>query len=810
MDNQKKRWPNLTMYGANLGFVKRDEDELKLTFHLSSRSTFLSYLKSRPLGKSPQDIINGMAAMGFELPNLKPDEAPTRMSDLPRNILSSRPDNKFTLSELKNIFPYLNVTQNIIPLSFEDIYIGTYNEVFGVSSDEQDVNPQPSPAPESDDIKHSPFARKAQVLMNEYTQTLDRLNGRKIVGFIKRLRNTARRTPAGDKLAVMILDNIATRLDLPLDKPLEFYTEEPSALVDEPGRSRSTSRKSKSVKDKIEDTGEKIGGAKKDFFSENSFKTGDINNMSNEELDQFVRKNKIWPLFKYKEMQNEGYEPALAMFLKKIRDYIPVSPEKCGIHITEIKLNKDWSYEFSNCSWNRLNEAGVRMNMAIYTMFVQQIYKQFAHVKTKEELLQAGKDFKANFLCYPLIGEEGSEEDKRLYIDAQENGFNAKGYPQLLSRLLLSKFFNRTYRFLSAFKYYFEQYEKYAESVGWNKLIKPKRQRRIIENMKEIPQRPHLEHVTRTGEDTRNGENVSPDQFIETFDFRGVEFGNWLPQDERQDVLNMAHDALSDLAELFGVEKKAIGLDIDGGGHTIAAAFGSRGRAKAMAHYEPVRKAFNLTRMNGAGSLAHEYGHAFDNILFGKLCGNLNSPKIYMLTDALRNYGVKRVINDTLSKTTGERFGEISQNSSKILVEFLSRFDDLSESLMLTYSNSTNRDNPYHKTDFFYAACVLDQKKSTPYWSSHKELFARAFETWCFDKLEKSDRKSEYLVSGVEGARFNDNNRYTGNPYPQGKERIEINSKFDKVIELYPKVCEVLRECKNETNPQPELNGPTL
>lgn len=47
----------------------------------------------------------------------------------------------------------------------------------------------------------------------------------------------------------------------------------------------------------------------------------------------------------------------------------------------------------------------------------------------------------------------------------------------------------------------------------------------------------------------------------------------------------------------------------------LAIAFGSRGRGKALAHYEPGRVVINLTKMKGAGSLAHEWGHAFDDYL---------------------------------------------------------------------------------------------------------------------------------------------------------------------------------------------------
>lgn len=56
---------------------------------------------------------------------------------------------------------------------------------------------------------------------------------------------------------------------------------------------------------------------------------------------------------------------------------------------------------------------------------------------------------------------------------------------------------------------------------------------------------------------------------------------------------------------------------------SLAIAFGARGSGRALAHFEPSRNVINLTKMKGAGSLAHEWGHAFDfNV--GQLCGCLS------------------------------------------------------------------------------------------------------------------------------------------------------------------------------------------
>ena len=47
----------------------------------------------------------------------------------------------------------------------------------------------------------------------------------------------------------------------------------------------------------------------------------------------------------------------------------------------------------------------------------------------------------------------------------------------------------------------------------------------------------------------------------------------------------------------------------------LAVAFGSRGKANALAHFESGRYVFNLSRLKGAGSLAHEWFHALDNFV---------------------------------------------------------------------------------------------------------------------------------------------------------------------------------------------------
>ncbi len=125
---------------------------------------------------------------------------------------------------------------------------------------------------------------------------------------------------------------------------------------------------------------------------------------------------------------------------------------------------------------------------------------------------------------------------------------------------------------------------------------------------------PHPETVQRVGAERRNGKNVSAEDFRQTFSLRSVEFGKWNNQDERQEVMNHAYDGLLDLADVLKIPPKAIGLNGE-----LSLAFGARGRglSGAAAHYERDYGVINLTKMQGAGHLAHEWFHAADHY-FGR------------------------------------------------------------------------------------------------------------------------------------------------------------------------------------------------
>ena len=86
-------------------------------------------------------------------------------------------------------------------------------------------------------------------------------------------------------------------------------------------------------------------------------------------------------------------------------------------------------------------------------------------------------------------------------------------------------------------------------------------------------------------------------QLKESFGFRGIEYGNWVKGEAAKEHTHFAGMALEDLSRALGIPKKEISLN-----GRLALSFGGRGtggKRAAVAHYEPLKKAINLTKEAG-------------------------------------------------------------------------------------------------------------------------------------------------------------------------------------------------------------------
>ena len=245
---------------------------------------------------------------------------------------------------------------------------------------------------------------------------------------------------------------------------------------------------------------------------------------------------------------------------------------------------------------------------------------------------------------------------------------------------------------------------------------------------------PQLEEINRTAPDVRYGRNINAEIWQDEFQFRGVEFGNWLTQKERQASMNYCYEALMDLAMALDMDEKDIAFS-----GQLALAFGARGVSSHSAHYEYLRKVINLTKMHGAGCTAHEWCHALDHQL-----------AIF--------YGIE----DSFFASASKEWNKLPEVLRKLF------------QAMKTDSNNG-------KTDFYRGSMMFDtsfKKDAYGYWSSNTEMFARAFACYVKDTL---GYESDYLIAHADAFIFEFEDQRAC-AIPQGEERDILNELFDMLI----------------------------
>ena len=201
---------------------------------------------------------------------------------------------------------------------------------------------------------------------------------------------------------------------------------------------------------------------------------------------------------------------------------------------------------------------------------------------------------------------------------------------------------------------------------------------------------------SRIGEDYRGGKDVTAEDFMNEFGFRGVQFGNWTNQADRQMAVNQAYDAFLDLAKLIGVTPKALSLNGE-----LGIAFGSRGSGKFAAHYEPGEIVINLTKTRGAGSLAHEWWHALDNYFARRADvpgGMVTDSKNLAMREELReayNALLRKVENSDYMKRSvsqGDYWGRMHEVTARLLAEWVDQSLKKNDEVNTFLSRGVNED----------------------------------------------------------------------------------------------------------------------
>ncbi len=308
--------------------------------------------------------------------------------------------------------------------------------------------------------------------------------------------------------------------------------------------------------------------------------------------------------------------------------------------------------------------------------------------------------------------------------------------------------------------------------------------------------------------------DINVESIREYFGYSDVVFGNYVKDAESKEHVRHFLGAMVDLAEILNVDLKQINKF-----GNLAIFFGALGCgsfSSAMACYYPSRKAINLTKKTGDGSLAHEWSHYLDNI-----CGESNEKR----TDSRYASSGAAYLDNTNIKNAFQRLNAaIKAGPDFELGVVFSRFRKEKYPKYRVYGSTIEecvaaiqRMYPKYKqyqtvrndkkaieyyryiatkfnvdeivvpmvssTTKYYHVSSKYEKSGKLYWTSPVELFARAFESYMEYKLEQQERHSNYLVSIVNNlgmaAVLIPKEEW---PYPQGAELERIVVAFDNLI----------------------------
>ena len=443
---------------------------------------------------------------------------------------------------------------------------------------------------------------------------------------------------------------------------------------------KKTAKTSKTTK--TEDFGEKIGGARKDTWQKRGLLTSDLTAMNRRELQQHVKKENVWKRPDFVKAIAEGGDRATLYIQNELYKSINATP-----YIRRSVATDTTSTAFQEA-------------MEKYVTEIREVQKLAEGVKSKEDLSKITKWL----IEKGYLNDTGSAYSRYSWTEAYYNSpalygskiFETtrkleKGFDSLAETALMEGFGvdkadklpnGYTIKRINSFwdnagtKYvivkggkhgsyaspYFTSYEE-AFAYGKEKFGTAETATAGTDGKKQRYVPPQLKDVHRDGADYRKGKNAVGDDFLRDFGIKGGEFGNWLSETDRTTSLNYGYDAFCDLADALGIELTDISLN-----GTLSIGFGSRGKglSGAAAHYEPARKVINLTKRNGAGSLAHEFWHAVEDYASGDTHQHDMASDFSKMPERTRQAG-RALLNAINYKDKVVEIDELNENRAKAL-----------------------------------------------------------------------------------------------------------------------------------------------
>ena len=568
--------------------------------------------------------------------------------------------------------------------------------------------------------------------------------------------------------------------------------------------SQAEDAKTEEVKSaKIEDIGEKIGGAKKDKLRETIDRMKADMEQSDETLIDKIAKLPISKIFNFdfQKLREGGMPNEAISFMEIVKKSIPAKPRTShkvrrwvnntlALYKLCLEVGTNWdrvntiltSRDFAGTELKALFDAymsvgGFDSGLNIGNAKLKQLDKTAGYYKDGKFVSSEGKWYVRDAGKHGGIYDTKEEAVEALKAFAGDNaGTTESGKKKEVKFAVYQRREDKSI-FIAikgksdiVIQDGFKSAKEAFDYIEANNAELQSRYRNLLDKTNADFE----ENRERKGRDFRNGKDITAEEFRTTFGFRGVEFGNWMTQEDRRKAINECYDALMDLAAVCKVSPKALSLN-----GTLGMAFGSRGGGKFSAHYEPGKVVINLTKTRGAGTLAHEWFHAIDNYFakmgeteFGYATGGEG-----MLPKGIQKYGKRYYDRNSGRVITEEEYNELAKEHT-VRKEMVDAWEHLMESL---------KNSDYYKRSNAYA-----RLHNSKYWNDPTELGARAFSVWVENELSKQDTSNDYLANNpryVKSEVTDAQDKYM--PYP-------FDTDADWMDEAFGNLFEVMQERETE------------
>lgn len=560
-----------------------------------------------------------------------------------------------------------------------------------------------------------------------------------------------------------------------------------------------------------------------------------------------IVKEKVWTPYDVQKLKDDGNTSGAAFYKVKLREYVQKRPANNKIsrllYVKGIEFLRNWLEDKKNLD----DIVAYNTDYKRVPLFKKQLEELLENELTNEVVRIANiSPNKTNI----------NEEIPGSFRDYNTNAIFGKQFDYIINNADYGNEY--VLRFYQNLRKADEKNLDWEENWDWADKYLDKTKKvtkkettedegadKIEVSEKRLP----LQHIVRKGGLKVTDDMITTEFIQKEFLYKNVIFGNYVNDRFSKQFVKYFIASMLDLGEILDLNISAINKSAG-----LSISFGSMGGgSKAVASYFPNHKTINLTKSKGDGSIAHEWAHYLDNILED---GDLITGTPKFATDSYKIKEVRNFLSNVYfsHKEIRENYkllffpGYISKNytARSFARQFFLNCKNLDEAIEKfksyfrrypgygEFTIGDKKQTNYNKKnlDFYLAAgayiskefnnskmvCIeadshcsymfrdafyADLSKSKKYWTTPKEMFARAFECMVLQKLKKAGRENNYLIRvNKEGKDYSPDKDVF--PWLVEKEDIEaIEPAFDELInmlrEKFGSFQTSLTERENET-----------